>query len=158
MKISKFTRGKLYYHVYPLQTQKLKRKARRPAPARPRLTATTKQGHMASATFAVMTHYISGRPKKATPRANKKIWLPVKSCCARGRPIIVEWERDARHSAGLSLVRSYVTLKTANSGLSFSAGVDFVTFHSDYRHDSVQTMLKGRYRKKGPPSELSKCP
>ncbi|GBP79064.1 hypothetical protein EVAR_58732_1 [Eumeta japonica] len=27
-------------------------------------------------------------------------------CCARGRPIIVEWERDARHSAGLSLVRS----------------------------------------------------
>ncbi|GBP35802.1 A disintegrin and metalloproteinase with thrombospondin motifs 18 [Eumeta japonica] len=23
-------------------------------------------------------------------------------CCARGRPIIVEWERDARHSAGLS--------------------------------------------------------
>ncbi|GBP22388.1 General transcription factor IIH subunit 2 [Eumeta japonica] len=28
-----------------------------------------------------------------------------KHCCARGRPIIVEWERDARHSAGLSLVR-----------------------------------------------------
>ncbi|GBP68065.1 hypothetical protein EVAR_45350_1 [Eumeta japonica] len=28
-------------------------------------------------------------------------------CCARGRPIIVEWERDARHSAGLSLVRLY---------------------------------------------------
>ncbi|GBP12004.1 hypothetical protein EVAR_5849_1 [Eumeta japonica] len=28
-------------------------------------------------------------------------------CCARGRPIIVEWERDARHSAGLSLVRNY---------------------------------------------------
>ncbi|GBP96022.1 hypothetical protein EVAR_58021_1 [Eumeta japonica] len=27
-------------------------------------------------------------------------------CCARGRPIIVEWERDARHSAGLSLVRA----------------------------------------------------
>ncbi|GBP11943.1 hypothetical protein EVAR_74563_1 [Eumeta japonica] len=26
-------------------------------------------------------------------------------CCARGRPIIVEWERHARHSAGLSLVR-----------------------------------------------------
>ncbi|GBP45994.1 hypothetical protein EVAR_24187_1 [Eumeta japonica] len=26
-------------------------------------------------------------------------------CCARGRPIIVEWERDAWHSAGLSLVR-----------------------------------------------------
>ncbi|GBP49603.1 hypothetical protein EVAR_97900_1 [Eumeta japonica] len=29
----------------------------------------------------------------------------TKRCCARGRPIIVEWERDARHSAGLSLVR-----------------------------------------------------
>ncbi|GBP39080.1 hypothetical protein EVAR_27439_1 [Eumeta japonica] len=28
-------------------------------------------------------------------------------CCARGRPIIVEWERDARHSAGLSLVRPF---------------------------------------------------
>ncbi|GBP46435.1 Glutamyl aminopeptidase [Eumeta japonica] len=26
---------------------------------------------------------------------------------ARGRPIIVEWERDARHSAGLSLVRQF---------------------------------------------------
>ncbi|GBP31666.1 hypothetical protein EVAR_84112_1 [Eumeta japonica] len=32
-------------------------------------------------------------------------WRPI-VCCARGRPIIVEWERDARHSAGLSLVRS----------------------------------------------------
>ncbi|GBP35426.1 hypothetical protein EVAR_94877_1 [Eumeta japonica] len=30
---------------------------------------------------------------------------PDTRCCARGRPIIVEWERDARHSAGLSLVR-----------------------------------------------------
>ncbi|GBP84361.1 hypothetical protein EVAR_87512_1 [Eumeta japonica] len=29
----------------------------------------------------------------------------LRECCARGRPIIVEWERDARHSAGLSLVR-----------------------------------------------------
>ncbi|GBP28808.1 hypothetical protein EVAR_19853_1 [Eumeta japonica] len=28
-----------------------------------------------------------------------------KYIAARGRPIIVEWERDARHSAGLSLVR-----------------------------------------------------
>ncbi|GBP17390.1 hypothetical protein EVAR_8754_1 [Eumeta japonica] len=26
-------------------------------------------------------------------------------CCARGRPIIVEWERDARHSAGPSPAR-----------------------------------------------------
>ncbi|GBP87670.1 hypothetical protein EVAR_38156_1 [Eumeta japonica] len=33
--------------------------------------------------------------------------LPPVLCCARGRPIIVEWERDARHSAGLSLVRGY---------------------------------------------------
>ncbi|GBP44995.1 hypothetical protein EVAR_33423_1 [Eumeta japonica] len=31
---------------------------------------------------------------------------PINHCCARGRPIIVEWERDARHSAGLSLVRA----------------------------------------------------
>ncbi|GBP22119.1 hypothetical protein EVAR_94159_1 [Eumeta japonica] len=31
-------------------------------------------------------------------------------CCARGRPIIVEWERDARHSAGLSLVRFVIVV------------------------------------------------
>ncbi|GBP40732.1 hypothetical protein EVAR_26395_1 [Eumeta japonica] len=39
-------------------------------------------------------------------------------CCARGRPIIVEWERDARHSAGLSLVRLRlgVTLKSVTLG------------------------------------------
>ncbi|GBP00298.1 hypothetical protein EVAR_894_1 [Eumeta japonica] len=29
----------------------------------------------------------------------------AQASAARGRPIIVEWERDARHSAGLSLVR-----------------------------------------------------
>ncbi|GBP93461.1 hypothetical protein EVAR_65598_1 [Eumeta japonica] len=34
------------------------------------------------------------------------VCLQGQQCCARGRPIIVEWERDARHSAGLSLVRS----------------------------------------------------
>ncbi|GBP65946.1 hypothetical protein EVAR_50295_1 [Eumeta japonica] len=34
-------------------------------------------------------------------------------CCARGRPIIVEWERDARHSAGLSLVRAFVPKNTS---------------------------------------------
>ncbi|GBP69920.1 hypothetical protein EVAR_83238_1 [Eumeta japonica] len=38
-------------------------------------------------------------------RANRKNFLHKLQCCARGRPIIVEWERDARHSAGLSLVR-----------------------------------------------------
>ncbi|GBP47970.1 hypothetical protein EVAR_40394_1 [Eumeta japonica] len=27
-------------------------------------------------------------------------YIPKHECCARGRPIIVEWERDARHSAG----------------------------------------------------------
>ncbi|GBO99184.1 hypothetical protein EVAR_486_1 [Eumeta japonica] len=32
------------------------------------------------------------------------------SCCARDRPIIVEWERDARHSAGPSLVRMLVVV------------------------------------------------
>ncbi|GBP23037.1 hypothetical protein EVAR_15711_1 [Eumeta japonica] len=33
----------------------------------------------------------------------------MRTCCARGRPIIVEWERDARHSAGLlSLVRQAI--------------------------------------------------
>ncbi|GBP90065.1 hypothetical protein EVAR_99711_1 [Eumeta japonica] len=33
---------------------------------------------------------------------------------ARGRPIIVEWERDARHSAGLSLVRMNSSAKSCN--------------------------------------------
>ncbi|GBP49699.1 hypothetical protein EVAR_33453_1 [Eumeta japonica] len=43
--------------------------------------------------------------KKCTRRA-KTLGLRLREdCCARGRPIIVEWERDARHSAGLSLVR-----------------------------------------------------
>ncbi|GBP27102.1 hypothetical protein EVAR_16772_1 [Eumeta japonica] len=41
----------------------------------------------------------SGLPELSLTRRNKT------ACCARGRPIIVEWERDARHSAGLSLVR-----------------------------------------------------
>ncbi|GBP52765.1 hypothetical protein EVAR_27708_1 [Eumeta japonica] len=42
---------------------------------------------------------------------------PVKcQCCARGRPIIVEWERDARHSAGLSLVRRHEAADDARSG------------------------------------------
>ncbi|GBP85893.1 Putative uncharacterized transposon-derived protein F52C9.6 [Eumeta japonica] len=36
--------------------------------------------------------------------------LTLTKCCARGRPIIVEWERDARHSAGLSLVRQHTLL------------------------------------------------
>ncbi|GBP92662.1 hypothetical protein EVAR_67398_1 [Eumeta japonica] len=34
---------------------------------------------------------------------------------ARGRPIIVEWERDARHSAGLSLVRGHRGRRTSPS-------------------------------------------
>ncbi|GBP06200.1 hypothetical protein EVAR_3561_1 [Eumeta japonica] len=41
-------------------------------------------------------------------------------CCARGRPIIVEWERDARHSAGLSLVRIPVVLNDGYSRLKSS--------------------------------------
>ncbi|GBP64908.1 hypothetical protein EVAR_49201_1 [Eumeta japonica] len=39
-------------------------------------------------------------PRRRTLRV---VW--VGRSAARGRPIIVEWERDARHSAGLSLVR-----------------------------------------------------
>ncbi|GBP67373.1 hypothetical protein EVAR_43656_1 [Eumeta japonica] len=40
----------------------------------------------------------------ALPSTGVAVHVAAK-CCARGRPIIVEWERDARHSAGLSLVR-----------------------------------------------------
>ncbi|GBP71763.1 hypothetical protein EVAR_58860_1 [Eumeta japonica] len=43
---------------------------------------------------------------EAIPARNSTAPTPSNvGCCARGRPIIVEWERDARHSAGLSLVR-----------------------------------------------------
>ncbi|GBP05392.1 Esterase FE4 [Eumeta japonica] len=40
---------------------------------------------------------------KGIPYARPPIGKYRFRCCARGRPIIVEWERDARHSAGLSL-------------------------------------------------------
>ncbi|GBP90573.1 hypothetical protein EVAR_68261_1 [Eumeta japonica] len=41
----------------------------------------------------------------------ENLFEAMKVCCARGRPIIVEWERDARHSAGLSrsVTHRYVT-------------------------------------------------
>ncbi|GBP22554.1 hypothetical protein EVAR_84794_1 [Eumeta japonica] len=41
-------------------------------------------------------------PLLARRRGPRQKKFPI---AARGRPIIVEWERDARHSAGLSLVR-----------------------------------------------------
>ncbi|GBP46917.1 Histone H2B.3 [Eumeta japonica] len=50
----------------------------------------------------------------AAPKALDRLHVIQKKilkCCARGRPIIVEWERDARHSAGLSLSFDVVTSK-----------------------------------------------
>ncbi|GBP14897.1 hypothetical protein EVAR_75473_1 [Eumeta japonica] len=42
--------------------------------------------------------------------AGIKVCRFVLHCCARGRPIIVEWERDARHSAlSRSVTHRYVT-------------------------------------------------
>ncbi|GBP98409.1 hypothetical protein EVAR_65298_1 [Eumeta japonica] len=42
----------------------------------------------------------------ARQQTGSRLYAPVHTLnAARGRPIIVEWERDARHSAGLSLVR-----------------------------------------------------
>ncbi|GBP71251.1 Down syndrome cell adhesion molecule homolog [Eumeta japonica] len=48
------------------------------------------------------------------------------SSAARGRPIIVEWERDARHSAGLSLVRVTKTESVAENGVKSILNVDYV--------------------------------
>ncbi|GBP56097.1 hypothetical protein EVAR_43861_1 [Eumeta japonica] len=47
----------------------------------------------------------SSRPRRICRRSWRPECNTPGNCCARGRPIIVEWERDARHSAGLSLVR-----------------------------------------------------
>ncbi|GBP47332.1 hypothetical protein EVAR_38098_1 [Eumeta japonica] len=46
------------------------------------------------------------RPPAPLAPCGSFITVLLQACCARGRPIIVEWERDARHSAGLSLVRA----------------------------------------------------
>ncbi|GBP75524.1 hypothetical protein EVAR_58805_1 [Eumeta japonica] len=63
---------------------------------------------------------------------------------ARGRPIIVEWERDARHSAGLSrsVTHRYVTER--------------YTFHKHQaaqwcgpRSDAVRLSLAGPWRRRG---------
>ncbi|GBP41324.1 hypothetical protein EVAR_25162_1 [Eumeta japonica] len=68
-------------------------------------------------------------------------------CCARGRPIIVEWERDARHSAGLSLVRitieSYLLIsRRARARL---AGVDVFARAPDvsvkFQHKLIKNLV-----------------
>ncbi|GBP43038.1 hypothetical protein EVAR_96296_1 [Eumeta japonica] len=48
----------------------------------------------------------SSDPESQSWSKFRAIPTSLNMCCARGRPIIVEWERDARHLAGLSLVRS----------------------------------------------------
>ncbi|GBP38482.1 hypothetical protein EVAR_23689_1 [Eumeta japonica] len=52
--------------------------------------------------------------QKDVTAVSAAIILATWDSAARGRPIIVEWERDARHSAGLSLVRRYVGHYNAN--------------------------------------------
>ncbi|GBP71865.1 hypothetical protein EVAR_58922_1 [Eumeta japonica] len=60
----------------------------------------------------------TGSPFVVFPPLKKRSTSSMKSCCcARGRPIIVEWERDARHSAGLSLVRDNFPLAYRSSRL-----------------------------------------
>ncbi|GBP58217.1 hypothetical protein EVAR_87795_1 [Eumeta japonica] len=60
-------------------------------------------------------------------RPMDSVLLPIQKCCARGRPIIVEWERDARHSAGLSLVRGHVLRKCNPFWMKKGAIGNFVT-------------------------------
>ncbi|GBP89202.1 hypothetical protein EVAR_60381_1 [Eumeta japonica] len=53
----------------------------------------------------------SGPPELSRTGRNVKTEAVCYCSAARGRPIIVEWERDARHSAGLSrsVTHRYVT-------------------------------------------------
>ncbi|GBP55209.1 hypothetical protein EVAR_36791_1 [Eumeta japonica] len=72
--------------------------------------------------FFLFTHpHVSKRSPNASSHHQSKLKNDPQ-CCARGRPIIVEWERDARHSAGLSLVRWFRrglrTALTPNSHIS----------------------------------------
>ncbi|GBP12251.1 hypothetical protein EVAR_6420_1 [Eumeta japonica] len=76
--------------------------------------------------------------------SNKRLLHP---CCARGRPIIVEWERDARHSAGLSLVRDAARAHTlraaADAGLAGGGGRPKPDFRSSLT--LLQTRITLRY-------------
>ncbi|GBP10665.1 hypothetical protein EVAR_6234_1 [Eumeta japonica] len=54
---------------------------------------------------AITSEHWAARLRPRRDRATRR-------CCARGRPIIVEWERDARHSAGLSLVRIHTEFES----------------------------------------------
>ncbi|GBP38983.1 hypothetical protein EVAR_95603_1 [Eumeta japonica] len=56
------------------------------------------------------------------PLKARIFWYVNVDSAARGRPIIVEWERDARHSAGLSLVRSAWSGSLMRSALTAAVG------------------------------------
>ncbi|GBP83240.1 hypothetical protein EVAR_52041_1 [Eumeta japonica] len=90
---------------------------------------------------------LTGRPAEERSRSRYEIALVVISdvaeqCCARGRPIIVEWERDARHSAGLSrsVTHRYVTEPSSvvTSGAFFSPFGRF-----DSQRSTAQSCLFG---------------
>ncbi|GBP18340.1 hypothetical protein EVAR_14733_1 [Eumeta japonica] len=66
----------------------------------PRVPLISKQTKQTEAIYCV------NDTKSAILLADSQVVDCYHKCCARGRPIIVEWERDARHSAGLSLVRN----------------------------------------------------
>ncbi|GBP29580.1 hypothetical protein EVAR_79129_1 [Eumeta japonica] len=71
----------------------------------------------------------------------------LKQCCARGRPIIVEWERDARHSAGLSLVRAEPLKRNLNVGTRLHNGESFINIAGERRWTAVgRRALDGRGR------------
>ncbi|GBP06762.1 hypothetical protein EVAR_91706_1 [Eumeta japonica] len=97
----------LHAHKYPESLVRTWKKPRRcstlrsiaPAPVsihHNKLSASSSPARYMARSFAVATFIL------------RKISTDVHMgpcIAARGRPIIVEWERDARHSAGLSLVR-----------------------------------------------------
>ncbi|GBP13726.1 hypothetical protein EVAR_73960_1, partial [Eumeta japonica] len=69
-------------------------------------------------------------------------------CCARGRPIIVEWERDARHSAGLSrsVTHRYVTERYTFQKI--AANVSNETREEDARERRTQAGVVKTYSSK----------
>ncbi|GBP06354.1 hypothetical protein EVAR_4515_1 [Eumeta japonica] len=81
--------------------------------------------------------HVNARRVQATNKTPVSLSLSI-ACCARGRPIIVEWERDARHSAGLSLVRDNRSIVQRKK-----------LCRCEVRHESVATALIRNAAEKG---------